>query len=556
MQREFFDAQNRPVRIGRRIGTGGEGDVHAVQGLRNQVAKIYHPSYAAPAAEKLRCMINGTTDRLLKVAAWPTSTLHEQSGTGPLAGFLMPKIIGAREIHTLYRPADRLTHFPDADWRFLATAALNCAVAFEEIHSQGFLVADVNQRNILVRKSAGIVIVDCDSFQVRTPTGRVFRSAVLTEEFTPPELQGRNVAGLDRTVVHDQFGLAVLIFHLLMMGCHPYSGVNFDNANIPTATAIRENRFAYTRNRQQARSSPPPYAPTLDTLPFSLAVLVERAFAPDAAARPSAAEWRLALSEFRDQLKPCSMARTHWFHLISTNCPWCELTQKHHAVYFTQPPLPQSPPSPPPPPPAQQTQVGPQAQVWPQAPLTNQTTQTPPNIALASCMFYAVLLLIGWGVWQWKTHRPQTTSQTVEPRVAYSRETGLQPPAQTADRELNSRLSRSSEDPNNVKRHAPAKSPNRLEPGLRSNGTNNQSDSSKPSAPRTPNGFLQPKAADLSAGRPMRGDSLASKGFGNQSSSRVNPARPRDPRSDYPVIIVPNPSPRYLEFLERHRGRR
>jgi DNA-binding helix-hairpin-helix protein with protein kinase domain len=62
----------------------------------------------------------------------------------------MPKLVGYKEIHTLYGPMQRSQLFPRADWAFLIRTAANCAAAFDAIHRAGHLVGDVNQSNVLV----------------------------------------------------------------------------------------------------------------------------------------------------------------------------------------------------------------------------------------------------------------------------------------------------------------------------------------------------------------------------------------------------------------------
>ena len=63
--------------------------------------------------------------------------------------------------------------------------------------------------------------------------GSYYRCPVGKPEFTPPELQGRLFAHLDRAPEHDLFGLAVLIFQLLMEGTHPFAGVFLGHGGRP-----------------------------------------------------------------------------------------------------------------------------------------------------------------------------------------------------------------------------------------------------------------------------------------------------------------------------------
>src|SRR5581483_286949 len=147
------------------------------------VAKIYHKALAASDAAKLRIMVGLARDELVRVAAWPTATLHERPG-GPMVGFVMRRIKDYKEIHTLYSPAHRKTSFPQADWRFLVTTAANFAAALENVHECGVVVGDVNQSNVLVSAAGLIALIDCDSFQIRS-NGQNYPCKVGVPLFTP-----------------------------------------------------------------------------------------------------------------------------------------------------------------------------------------------------------------------------------------------------------------------------------------------------------------------------------------------------------------------------------
>ncbi len=88
------------------LAIGGEGKIHEVLDDPSIVAKLYTSPQSRERSEKLRAMAELVTPDLLKIAAWPTATLHEKPG-GPVAGILMPKIVGFKEIHHLYSVAQR-----------------------------------------------------------------------------------------------------------------------------------------------------------------------------------------------------------------------------------------------------------------------------------------------------------------------------------------------------------------------------------------------------------------------------------------------------------------
>jgi len=336
---KLLDPTGRPIALAPTpLAVGGEGAIHDVVGDPSTVAKVYKEPQTFERSEKLRAMAKLASPSLLKVAAWPTTTLHPAPG-GPVAGILMPKIAGYREIHQLYSVAQRKKDFPDADWRFLVHAARNCAIAFEAIHAEGHVVGDVNQKNVLVSPQAIVQFVDCDSFQVRSPTGKLYRCEVGVPEFTPPELQGQSFRTVDRTPNHDRFGLAVMIFHLLMMGRHPFSGVYAGQGDMPLEKAISTGLFAYSKSPQTTQMKPPPGTPPITILDASIFKLFERAFVAGAQGRPSPTEWKDTLAAFLSQLGPCSTDAKHIYPRSLRACPRGQLISCVGVVFFLASPL-------------------------------------------------------------------------------------------------------------------------------------------------------------------------------------------------------------------------
>ena len=290
-----------------------------VLGKPDLVAKLYAKRQSPERRDKLRTMAKLCNPDLQRIAAWPSATLNNGDPSS-VDGILMPKIVDHKEIHHLYSVAQRKKVFPDADWGFLLHTARNCAIAFESIHKYGHVVGDVNQKNVLVSRKGIVALVDCDSFQIVEGT-RIFRCGVGVPEYTPPELHGKNFATVDRSANHDNFGLAVLVFHLLMMGRHPFSGVPLANADIPIEKAIQEGLYAYAKNAYKLK--PPPNVPPLSMLDNSTLELFERAFGSPR--RPTAAEWRATLDSTMKQLQRCPNDLKHSFPSSAGKCPWCQL---------------------------------------------------------------------------------------------------------------------------------------------------------------------------------------------------------------------------------------
>jgi len=336
----LYSGASRWVELGKLLGRGGEGAVHEISGRPGFVAKIYHQPLTSDKALKLEGMARHAHPGLLEIAAWPVDVLRASSN-GPIQGFVMPRVNGYHEIHSLYGPSHRKRTFPHADWSFLVHAARNLASAFEAIHARGHAVGDVNPGNVVVSAQALVKMIDCDSFQIDTGD-RIFLCDVGVPQFTAPELQDRPFHGLRRTPDHDAFGLALLCFHLLFMGRHPFAGRYRGKGDMPIERAIKEYRFAFGSRAAGRLMEPPPHTLPLDALPQSVATLFERAFTSSAPApqRPSAREWRLALERLNRELRSCSRGTAHKYPALSADCPWCALEKASGAVFFVPPQRP------------------------------------------------------------------------------------------------------------------------------------------------------------------------------------------------------------------------
>jgi DNA-binding helix-hairpin-helix protein with protein kinase domain/Flp pilus assembly protein TadD len=331
MSQQLYSSQGSPVRLGARIGQGGEGAVHDAADRDSLVAKLYHRSVQPEKAAKLSSMVALKTERLLRLSAWPVDTLHERPG-GPLKGFLMPKVRDHKDIHILYGVKSRHAEYPEAKWPFLIHAAANVARAFGVVHEHGHVIGDVNHGGVVVSKDATVMLVDCDSFQI-SANGRKYLCEVGVPTHTPPELQGRPFKGVVRTPEHDAFGLAVIIFQLLFMGRHPFSGAFLGRGDMPLERAIAEYRFAYGPGANGRLMKQPPGTLSLEAVSAPVAALFERAFLQDHS-RPRADEWIGPLGELSASLRRCEQNTGHSYLKTLASCPWCEIEARSGIVVF------------------------------------------------------------------------------------------------------------------------------------------------------------------------------------------------------------------------------
>ena len=331
MSQQFYSSAGQPVILGQKLGQGGEGAVLEVSGRSDLVAKVYHKGATTERAAKLSAMVRLRTDRLLKLSAWPIDTLHDRGGSA-IRGFVMPKVTGHRDIHILYGIKSRHAEYPDAKWSFLIQAAANVARAFSVIHEHGHVIGDVNHGGVVVSKNATVRLVDCDSFQV-SANGKRYLCEVGVPTHTPPELQGRSFTGVVRTQDHDAFGLAVIIFQLLFMGRHPFSGAFLGRGDMPLERAIQQFRFAYGTGATTRQMKQPPATLPLEAVSAPLSNLFERTFL-SSGSRPRAQDWIAPLEHLANNLKQCSQSSGHSYLSTLGACPWCNIESHSGVVVF------------------------------------------------------------------------------------------------------------------------------------------------------------------------------------------------------------------------------
>lgn len=337
MTKTFVTGTGKAIGVGREFGKGGEGSVYEVPANHHWVAKLYnaHHQPDAPKQAKLRFMATTADEELLSYAAWPQETLHK-TPNGPVVGFLMPKVSGRAPIHMLYSPAHRRQDYPNKAWDFLLFVARNTAAAFAAIHHHGHVLGDVNQGNVLVGTDSKVVLIDTDSFQINA-NGTTHLCKVGVAHFTPLNSKGsRHLIECPAPAITTTLGLALLIFHLLFGGRHPYSGVPLQaDAGEALENDIQAFRYVYAPDGQRRGFNPPPKSIPISIVPDPIQAMFTFAFTENGAkgSRPSAQQWVTALDGLREQLRRCATTPMHVYPGRLGRCPWCVL-EDHGVIYF------------------------------------------------------------------------------------------------------------------------------------------------------------------------------------------------------------------------------
>jgi len=324
--------------------TAGEASISKLSDRPDRVAKIYTDPPTPAYRDKLRWMRDHPpADPNLASGhasvSWPEGLLDDEAGA--LAGYVMPFVGNAVSIFEVLNVRYRARRMPHFHRGYLYRTARNLAAAIELVHARDYVIGDVNQANVLVTPAARVTLIDTDSFQVterRREGDVIHRCPVGVPDYTPPELQGRPFADVDRTSEHDRFGLAVLIFQLLTEGNHPFRSLWLATGDPPMlGEKIRLGYFPYAQPRR-GPAAPPSGSSLLDDVDRDVATLFLRCFANGhdrLDQRPSASEWARVLEAAESQLVQCAHGHAREAH--RDHCSECAAANLRPPIPMTIP---------------------------------------------------------------------------------------------------------------------------------------------------------------------------------------------------------------------------
>jgi tetratricopeptide (TPR) repeat protein len=338
----LLSSTGQPISLLEELARGGEGSVWSTNqpGL---VAKLYQQP-TPERFKKLEVMvanppIDPTKAQNHTSIVWPKDLLKDNQGA--YQGFVMPSIPQGKELPKVYTPKLRKAFAPEFNWQYLHTTAQNLALTVQAIHDGGYVLGDINPRNILVNRQALPSIIDTDSFQVQDPKdGKIYRCTVGMAEFTPPELINQDFSTLSQTPFQDYFRLGIII-HYLLFGDHPFKGKWIGSGDSPNPIAsISRGLWPYGSDRQMVAG---PLNIPLEVVHPALKDCFLECFnvghgQPDR--RPTARAWYEALTQAASDLKVCSRNINHYYAGHYRKCYWCERGQTLNFDVFALPNTP------------------------------------------------------------------------------------------------------------------------------------------------------------------------------------------------------------------------
>lgn len=237
------------VAIADRFNATAEGGTAAISrlatpGFEDQVAKLFFehalPGRRTPAAHEKLLFLSRYRSYLAgghqgqaparPYVVWPDRLLYSEQSARPeaLVGFTMPAVEGAQPLTTFVTPRHRARFFRhvSADAAFwLAGKIAECVTDLHgRVKPSGIVFADLSPRNILVSPDLQVRFIDADSFQYRLSTV-VHGCNESSPRFRAPRIAEADRGGQPLPVFEpsdDAYALAILIFHILVDGAHPF----------------------------------------------------------------------------------------------------------------------------------------------------------------------------------------------------------------------------------------------------------------------------------------------------------------------------------------------
>jgi len=213
------------------IASGGEGTAFLTD--KNLVAKIYKKEKLTKLRyEKLKLMVSKQVN--IDGVCWPLDLVFNNQNE--FIGYLMNKAEGTILELSIFKPMLLQKKFPNWNRENLINLSITILEIIKQLHFRNIIIGDLNPFNILIKNESEVYFIDTDSFQVED-----YPCPVGTINYTAPEIQGKDYKSFLRTIEHENFAIATLMFMLMLPGKPPFSQQGGSNP----AENIKKMNFPY-----------------------------------------------------------------------------------------------------------------------------------------------------------------------------------------------------------------------------------------------------------------------------------------------------------------------
>ncbi|MBN2224093.1 MAG: hypothetical protein JW765_05400 [Deltaproteobacteria bacterium] len=285
---DVITRNNGRIRLLKKIAGGGEGIVYSAG--NGSVCKIYKKEELSEEKQKKLEFMQANPINYPGIC-WPLDLVYNSKGE--FVGYSMERAQGRTIDSCLFGIQDVFKYFG----RWKRENLVNCSVQILKriafLNEMNIILGDINPFNIMVKSENEVYLIDTDSYQVEQ-----YPCLVGTDDFTAPEIQGKTFGTFFRTLDHENFAIATLVFKLLFYGKSPYAkiggGTTYEN--------IQQMDFPYPLD--QTKGPKVPLGPFLDiwmNLPFRIRDAFYDVLKNNK--RKSSSEWLELIKCYRDHLR-------------------------------------------------------------------------------------------------------------------------------------------------------------------------------------------------------------------------------------------------------------
>lgn len=192
------------------LAEGGEAVIYEYN--KSQVIKLFKPKVDIKRKEKKIKYFISIRNKLPNNVICPTEIV---TINGIFAGYLMPTLVGAEDMHMLIKPKFlKSSNFTNKDVLQIIT---KLGEDITSLHSSGVIIGDISDYNFQICNK-DVFFIDVDSWGI---SGK-FDPDAYTELFTCPDSYARDGRIIFNTE-NENYNFAVLAFNMLTR-IHPYGG--------------------------------------------------------------------------------------------------------------------------------------------------------------------------------------------------------------------------------------------------------------------------------------------------------------------------------------------